>query len=403
MAVRNQRALPSDRSTSASGRRGTPDFLFLFLTFLLVCFGFAFVFSASMALNANTPWPFAFKQAINITVGIFCMLVCMNIDYRKFQKWIKPLFISVVLLLLATPVIGASLNNARSWIKLGFFTLQPTELAKLMVILYLAGLLSRKGEGIRDFKTGFIPPLAVIGFISALIMLQPDFGSTAILCACALVMIFVGGARMRHMFLLGLVGACLASLFAAVYLLIGGEGNYRIDRFTTFLDPFSDANDKGYQIVQALYAFGHGGTFGAGFGQSIQKLHYLPLPYNDFIFPVIGEELGFIGTSIFLLVYLAFLWRGLIIALRSKETFGMLTGVGIISLIGIQAFINMGGVTNTIPMTGVTLPLISYGGTSIVVTLMSLGILLSISRDYNKTEKEKAAEKKKTPVFIGGR
>lgn len=367
-------------------RRGTPDFLLLLLTFSLVCFGLAFVFSSSIAIDSEGSLSLGAKHVINIVLGTFMMLVCMNVDYRMLQKWNLFIFVSVVILLMITPIIGKEINNAKSWIVIGGFTLQPTELAKLMMIIYLANLITKKGDLISDFKRGFVPPLLVVGFISATIMLQPDLGSTAILIVVSLIVLFVGGASLKHFLFIGFSGGFLAGIGLILYLLGGATDgdNYRLHRFTTFFDPWSDPAGRGYQIIQAMYAFGHGGVLGTGFGKSVQKLHYLPLPYNDFIFPVIGEELGFVGTLLFLLVYLGFIWRGLIVALRSKEPFGLLVGVGIISMIGVQAFVNMGGVTNTIPMTGVTLPLISYGGTSMLVTLASMGILLNISRDMNK-------------------
>lgn len=240
--------------------------------------------------------------------------------------------------------------------------------------------------------------MTIVGFISALILLQPDRGSTMILVLCATIVIIAGGANLKHIFLLGAAGAFVMAIGVAIYVIktkLSGQ-SYLLDRFTSFMDPFADPLDTGYQLVQSLYAFGHGGISGAGFGQGIQKLHYLPEAHNDFIFSIIGEELGFIGSSLFILIYLAFLWRGLLIAIRCNELFGTLAGVGIIGMIAIQALINLGGVTGSIPLTGVTLPLISYGGSSMLVTLISLGILLSISREYNKPEKET----KREPRFV---
>lgn len=373
-------------------RRGTPDFLLLFLTFLLVCIGLAFVFSASVALN--DPWSLVIRQGVAVTLGTIIMFFCMNIDFRKFQKWVAPFLTISIVLLFLVPIIGREVNNAKSWIYIGSFGLQPTEIAKLAVILYLAALISKKGDKIHDFKRGLVPPLLVVGFLCMLIMLQPDLGSAMIVVLSAALVIVVGGAKFKHIAMLGAAGAFALAMVVSVYLLRTGGNSYRIDRFTTFMDPFSDPQGSGFQIVQSLYALGHGGLTGAGFGQSVQKLHYLPEAHNDFIFSIIGEELGFIGTSLFLVVYLVFLLRGLIVALRCKDLFGMLAGVGIVGMIGLQAFINIGGVTNTIPMTGVTLPLISQGGTSILVTLMSLGILLSISRESNRPDKEREPAKK---------
>jgi cell division protein FtsW len=380
-----------------SPRRGTPDFLLLFLTFLLVCFGLAMVFSASMAysradsvtgLSFNDPSYLAIRQAAAIVLGTVAMFVCMNIDYNNFKKWIGPGFILVVIMLLLVPIIGNKVNGARSWFVIAGFGLQPSEFAKLAVILYLATLISKKQEKFRSFRQGLLPALTIVAFISALILLQPDIGSTMILVLCASILIIAGGANLKHIFLLGGAGVAILSLIISVYWIKNNGHSYRIDRFNAFMDPRSDPLESGYQLLQSMYAFGHGGLSGAGFGQGIQKLHYLPEAHNDFIFSIIGEELGFIGSSLFMLVYLAFLWRGLLVAIRCNETFGTLAGVGIIGMIGVQALINLGGVTGSIPMTGVTLPLISYGGSSMLVTLISLGILLSISREHNKPDKE---------------
>jgi cell division protein FtsW len=382
-----------------SQRRGTPDFLLLFLAFSLVCFGLAMVFSASMAYSRtdsitgivlNDPSYLAVRQAAAIALGTVAMFFCMNINYNVLKKWIGPAFIIVVIMLVLVPIFGNKVNGARSWFLIAGFGIQPSEFAKLAVILYLAALISKKDEKFRSFKKGLLPALTIVGFISALILLQPDRGSTMILVLCATIVIIAGGANLKHIFLLGAAGAFVMSIGVAIYVIktkLSGQ-SYLLDRFTSFMDPFADPLDTGYQLVQSLYAFGHGGISGAGFGQGIQKLHYLPEAHNDFIFSIIGEELGFIGSSLFILIYLAFLWRGLLIAIRCNELFGTLAGVGIIGMIAIQALINLGGVTGSIPLTGVTLPLISYGGSSMLVTLISLGILLSISREYNKPEKE---------------
>ncbi|MCZ8520230.1 MULTISPECIES: putative lipid II flippase FtsW [Paenibacillus] len=370
-------------------RRGTPDFFLLFLTFSLVCFGLAFVFSAGMAFRNNNPWYLVIRQAMSVGLGTIAMFFCMNIDYRKFKKWLLPFFVVVVVLLLLVALIGAGEEKgAKSWLRVAGLSLQPTEFAKLAVIIYLASIITKKGEKFQEFKRGLTPPLLVVGFVCMLIMMQPDFGSTVILLLVSALMIIVGGANTKHILYLGGAGLGFAAMVGGFYFLTSDSGNYRVARITAYLDPFSDAQNAGLQLVQSLYAFGHGGWTGAGFGQSIQKLHYLPEAHNDFIFPIIGEELGFIGATLFLLVYLTFLLRGLVVALRCQDPFGTLVGVGIVSLMGIQAFINLGGVTNTIPMTGVTLPLISYGGTSMLTTLIGIGILLSISREYNKPDQE---------------
>jgi len=386
-----------------SPRRGTPDFLLLFLTFALVCFGLAMVFSASMAYTrldpltktmVNDPWYLVTRQGVFIALGTVAMFFFMNIDYRILRKWIRPGFVIVVILLLMVSMVGKEVNGARSWFYIGGFGIQPSEFAKLAIIIYLAALISKKEEKFRDFKTGLLPAIAIYGVMFFLILLQGDTGSLMILTMITAIVIVAGGANLKHIFYLGAAGAGMLSLLITAYLIKTNGNSYRIERFTTFLNPWADPLGSGYQIIQSLYAFGHGGFTGAGFGQGIQKLHYLPEAHNDFIFSIIGEELGFIGSTFFILVYLAFLWRGLYVAIRCKDSFGTLMSVGIVGMIAIQALINLGGVTGSIPLTGVTLPLISYGGSSMLVTLTSIGILLGISRTYNKPEKEKEIKKR---------
>ncbi|MBD0379317.1 putative lipid II flippase FtsW [Paenibacillus sedimenti] len=383
-------------------RRGTPDFLLLFLTFVLVCFGLAMVFSASSMTSAfyekynNDPWFFTKKQLIAVGMGTIGMLFCMNIHYTKFKKLVIPAFIVTVVLLIFV-IFTEKANGAASWFNIGKFGIQPTEFAKLMVIIYLASLISNKEEKFRDFKKGLLPALLIVGFVSFLIMLQPDLGSCMILLACSAIVIFVGGSNLKHIFTLGTGLAVIGALVVSFYLLmgsaVGDSSKYRVNRLTSFLDPFSDHSDTGYQVVQSLYAFGHGGLSGAGFGQGIQKLHYLPEAHNDFIFAIIGEELGFIGSSLFILFFLFFIWRGILVAVRSPDMFGMVAGVGIMGMFAFQALINIGGVTGAIPLTGVTLPFISAGGSSMMVCLISMGVLLSISRE--QTRKADAPTKKR--------
>lgn len=384
-------------------RRGTPDFLLLILTFVLALFGLLMVYSASSMTSSyyheGNSFYFFKRHAIAMALGFVAMLIGMNLRYTALRKWVAPFFLVVLFLLLLVPFFGngKETTGASSWFAIGPFNLQPSELAKLSIILYLANLINKKGEKFREFKTGLLPALFIIGVVAFLIMLQPDFGSCAVLVGGCIVVLIVGGANLKHLALLGGAASLFGVLVLGLAILVsGGLEGYRIDRFKVFLDPWIDPLGIGFQIIQSLFAFGHGGLTGAGFGQSIQKLHYLPEAHNDFIFAIIGEELGFIGTSIFLLVYLLFLWRGIIVALRSTDTFGMITGIGIVSMIGIQTLINIGGVTNSIPMTGVTLPFISYGGSSILATLASMGILLGISREQNRPASNAAKPSRRT-------
>ncbi|MCT1397649.1 cell division protein FtsW [Paenibacillus sp. LC231] len=388
-------------TTKPQPKRGTPDFQLLILTLLLVGFGLIMVFSSSSSLAVfnekfnNDPLHFTKRQVAFAVLGTLVMFVAMNINYKKYKKLFIPVFFLTLMLLILVVIIGSATNGATSWFNLGKFGIQPTELAKIATIVYLAALITKKGERIRQWKGGFFPVLIIVGIVAGLIMLQPDLGSCFILVATSGLLIYAGGASLKH--ILG----CISLVALGLVLTLGvgslfnsggdqeeASKNYKMGRIEAFMDPFHDESDTGYNLVQSLIAIGQGGVTGAGYGESVQKLHYLPNPYNDFIFSVIGEEFGFIGTAIFLLLYLYFILRGIIVSLRCSDPFGTLTGVGIMGLIAIQAFINIGGVTNTIPITGVTLPFISYGGSSLLVMMLSMGIVLSISRDSNRPMKE---------------
>ncbi|OAB46493.1 putative lipid II flippase FtsW [Paenibacillus antarcticus] len=389
--------------------KGTPDFQLLILTLLLVGFGIVMVYSSSIAIayakHNNDALYFTKRQFISVSIGIILMFITMNIPYQKYKKLFIPFFIITIVMLALVPYLGQLVNGARSWYRIGPLSIQPTEFAKLATILYLAALITKKGERLRDLKKGFIPVMLIAGGVAGLIMMQPDFGSCMILVGTCGLIIYAGGASMKH--IMGSIGLFVlgAGIVLGMSSLIDSLShsdtpttatqNYKKDRITVFLDPFKDEEGAGYNLIQSLTAIGQGGVTGSGFGQSIQKLHYLPNSYNDFIFAVIGEEFGFIGTAFFLLFYLYFIWRGILISLRCPDPFGTLVGIGVMGLISIQAFINIGGVTQTIPLTGVTLPFISYGGSSTLVMLMSMGVLLSISRESNKPMKQEYIKSQK--------
>jgi len=389
--------------------KGTPDFQLLILTLLLVGFGLVMVYSSSIAIAYakynNDALYFTKRQFISISIGIILMFIMMNIPYQKYKKLFIPFFVVTIVMLALVPYLGQLVNGARSWYRIGPLSIQPTEFAKLATILYLAALITKKGERLRDLKKGFIPVMMIAGGVAGLIMMQPDFGSCMILVGTCGLIIYAGGASMKHimssigLFVLG--AAIVLGMSSLIDSLSHSDTpttanqNYKKDRISVFLNPFEDEEGAGYNLIQSLTAIGQGGVTGSGFGQSIQKLHYLPNSYNDFIFAVIGEEFGFIGTAFFLLFYLYFIWRGILISLRCPDPFGTLVGIGVMGLISIQAFINIGGVTQTIPLTGVTLPFISYGGSSTLVMLMSMGVLLSISRESNKPMKQEYIKSQK--------
>jgi cell division protein FtsW len=381
----------------AIASRGTPDFLLLILTLVLVGFGLVMVFSASSSMAAMTPkynndaLYFMKRQMVFAGLGTVMMLILMNIPYYKYKKFYALFFFGTLILLAIVPFIAERVNGARSWLYIGGFGIQPTEFAKLAIILYLAAIIAKKDEKFREFKRGLMPVMIVVGFFAFLIMLQPDVGSCAILVLCASAIVVSGGSNMKHVFLSAAVLLGLAALGTSLYMLFNPDfdGGFRLARFTAFMDPLADQKGDGYHLVRSLEAFGHGGLTGAGLGNSVQKLFYIPYAYNDFIFAVIAEELGFIGTTLFLLFYMLFLWRALIVSLRCPDIYGTLVGVGLVSMTAIQALINMGGVSGAIPLTGVTLPFVSYGGSSLLMMLVGMGILLSISREYNRVDKER--------------
>lgn len=371
--------------------RGVPDFVLLILAALLLGFGITMVLSASsiyaytgvyttrgcVSCNGDELF-FVRKQIMWAIIGIVAMLVAMNIPFSFYKRNFRWIVFGSFIMLVLVLFIGTKINGARSWFSIGSASMQPAEFAKLGIILYLASIIDKKGDRFRQFKKGLIPPLVVTGMFFVLIAVQPDLGSAAILLGTAAIVMVCGGARISHLFFLTVpVGVVVLLGYIAMH-------GHALSRLTSYLDPWTDPQGKGWHLVQSLIAMAHGGLSGAGFGKSVQKYLYLPEAHTDFIFSIIAEELGFIGTALFLLLYLAFLLRGLHICLRCQDSFASLVGVGIVSMIGLQAMVNIGGVTGTIPLTGVTLPFISYGGSSLLITLVATGILLSVSREVSK-------------------
>ncbi|RKD25514.1 cell division protein FtsW [Ammoniphilus oxalaticus] len=369
-------------------RRGSPDFLLLFMTLALVGFGILMVFSSSYILAYYNPdynndsLYFVKKQAIWAILGFIAMLFTMNIPYTVYKQKFPTIAIGsfILLLLLFTP-LGMKINGARSWLGIGkSFSIQPAEFAKLGLIIYLAGLIAKKGDRFRMWKQGLAPALIATTAFCGMVMLQPDLGTTSIILFTAVVIMFSGGAHLKHLGMLCGVASVALIIFAVA-------APYRLARIKTFINPWNDGMnglEQGYHLIQSFYAIANGGLSGAGFGKSIQKYLYLPYPQTDFIFSVIAEEIGFFGCALFILFFVLFLWRIILITLRCEDTFGLLVGIGVVSMIGIQAIINIGGVTGSMPITGVPLPFVSYGGSSLLVFMTSMGIVLSISRETFK-------------------
>lgn len=359
-------------------KKTTPDIILLIVTFTLLAVGLIMVYSASAVwadYKFNDSFFFAKRQMLFAGVGILAMFFIMNVDYWTWRTWAKVLVIAcfVLLILVLIPGIGNVRNGSRSWIGVGAFSVQPSEFMKLAMIAFLAKFLSENQKAITSFKNGLIPSLGLVFVAFALIMLQPDLGTGTVMFGTSVVMIFIAGARISHFAGLGLLAVA-----GFVGLIISAP--YRMKRITSFLDPWQDPQDSGFQMIQSLYAIGPGGLFGLGLGQSRQKFFYLPEPQTDFIFAILAEELGFIGGSFILLLFSLLLWRGIRIALGAPDLFGTFLAAGIIAMIAIQVMINIGVVTGLMPVTGITLPFLSYGGSSLTLMLMAVGVLLNISR-----------------------
>ncbi len=359
-------------------KKSSADFL-LFLTVLsLVSLGVIMVFSASeysTLIYYNDSFYFFKRQLLWALLGLTAMYIMSNYDYQRLKQYVIP-FMAVSFIMLALvliPGIGREVNGSRRWIGIGPLPFAPAELVKLSVILFMAYGLSRQKERVKQFSKGVLPYMCVLGLAALLIMLQPDLGTTISLAGIVFVMIFAAGARMSHLGGIGLAG------LAAVGLLIILEP-YRMKRFLAFLDPWADPQGSGFHIIQGLYAIGSGGLFGLGLGQSKQKFLYLPENHTDFIFAITAEELGFIGAALVIILFTMFVWRGLKIAVTSQDPFACLLATGITAWVGVQAIINIGVVTGSLPVTGIPLPFISSGGTSLLFTMTGVGILLNISK-----------------------
>ena len=359
-------------------KKSTPDFILIVITLSLLAVGLIMVYSASAVWathNFNDSFFFAKRQLLFAGVGIIAMFFIMNIDYWTWRTWSKVIIIIcfVLLIMVLIPGVGVVRNGSQSWIGVGAFSVQPSEFMKLAMIAFLAKYLSENQKKITSFKQGLIPSLAIVFLAFGLIMLQPDLGTGTVMVGTSIVMIYVAGARLIHFIGLGLVG-----IVGFIGLIISAP--YRIKRITSFLNPWEDPLDSGFQIIQSLYAIGPGGLFGLGLGQSRQKFFYLPEPQTDFIFAILAEELGFIGASFVILLFSLLLWRGVRIALGAPDLYGSFLAIGVIAMIAIQVIINIGVVTGLMPVTGITLPFLSYGGSSLTLMLMAVGVLLNISR-----------------------
>ncbi|HPN96262.1 MAG TPA: putative lipid II flippase FtsW [Candidatus Moranbacteria bacterium] len=355
------------------------DSTLLYLLFALLGFGLVMIASAGIAYSRSRFGDsyFFFKHQLlyGVLPGLLVLYITQKIDYNFWKKISFPFFVAsiIFLVLVFVPGIGSRIYGASRWIQLGSFSFQPSEMLKLSLVLYLAAWLENRKEQIKDFYEGLIPFVAIVALISFLLVKQPDMGTLGVIVFISMAIFFLSGARVSHIFSIGFFGAL------ALFILIKLE-SYRMDRLMVFLHPELDPRGIGYQINQALLALGSGGFFGVGLGHSIQKFNYLPEPVGDSIFAIIGEELGFIGALFLILLFLFFALRGLKISKKAPDRFSRLVACGIVSWIIFQAFINISAISGLIPLTGIPLPFISYGGTSLTFLMAGVGILLNISK-----------------------
>jgi len=353
------------------------DVKLLFPVLFLVGIGIVMVYSASSAVALNmfgSGYYFLKRQALFALIGTVALVVCRHLPYNLYRSLTYPLLLLSMVFLAAIHIsgLGYAAGGSTRWLRIGSFAFQPSEFARLALIIYLAYSMDKKKELLKQFSIGFLPHMLVLSVFTVLIFMQPDFGSVVIFGAMTWIMLFVGGVRLRH-----LLSTLILILPVAYYVMINAE--YRLKRLLSFLNPWQYPADEGYQVIHSMMAFGTGGLWGTGIGQGYQKLFYLPEPHTDFIFSVIGEELGLIGVLVILGLYGWILWRGVTIARNADDTFGAYMAMGLTIAITLQVCINMGVTLGLLPTKGLTLPFLSYGGTSLILNMASMGILMNIA------------------------
>ncbi|QJW46499.1 stage V sporulation protein E [bacterium BFN5] len=356
----------------------SPDFIIFFAVIALLGIGVVMVYSSSAVsayVNFDDSYYFLKRQIIWASLGLLAMVFTMNVDYHVWRKLAKPVMIVtlILLVLVLVPGLGKVVNGARRWLGFGSLYLQPSEIAKLSMVLFTSTSLAKHQERISSFLRGIVPQLLMLLVVFALILKEPDLGTALSIAGTVFVLLFVSGAKMKHLGSLGAVG--VIGIIAAVLV-----EPYRMKRLLAFSDPWADPLDTGYHIIQSLYAIGSGGLFGVGLGRSREKFLYLPEPHTDFIFAILGEELGLIGTLTVIVLFFLFAWRGLKVAISAPDIYGSVLATGLTTMIMVQALMNIAVVTASMPVTGIPLPFLSFGGSALIFTLAGVGILLNISR-----------------------
>lgn len=357
------------------------DRILMISALILVVLGIVMIYSSSAFIamqRYNTPFYFLRNQVVWAVIGIIGMVVAKNFDYKKLKSLSLPLIVISVLLLIIVliPNIGKEVNGARRWLRVLGFSFQPSELAKLTLIISISAYIAKRSDRMGDFVYGFFPPVVLLGAFQIPIIFQPDIGTALGLGIMVITLLYIGGVKVPHILSLGI------SLIPFIVKIVFNEG-YRKKRLIAFIDPWSDPTGAGFQVIQSSLALGSGGIFGLGLGEGKQKLFFLPEPHTDFIYSLIGEELGFLGASLVIFLYLIILWRGTRIAVRTEDLFGRFLAMGLTIMIGVQAMMNLGVASGLLPPKGLPLPFVSFGGSSLLINMIALGILLNISKSIN--------------------
>ena len=349
------------------------------IVMILVAIGIIMIYSAS-AIYADSATGdslyYLKRHLIYLAIGVMMMFAVMTIDINKLRIYAKPVILLTIFLLIAVliPHIGRTTAGARRWFRVGIVNFQPSELAKIAIIVYIADFVSRRGIVMKNLLRGYLPALIVLGAVVGLVLMEPDLGTAITVSLIVFILLFAGGTRVSYIW-----ASILASL-PVLYMLLFRVA-YRRKRIMAFLNPWLDKRGTGFQIIQSFVALGSGGLFGVGLGQSRQKLFYLPASHTDFIFSIIGEELGFIGTASIVILFGLFVWQGMKIVFKAAGTFERLLSLGIVSLIALEAIINIGVTAGALPTKGLPLPFISYGGSGLIFHLAAIGILLNIAKN----------------------
>lgn len=355
------------------------DHVIIYTVLALVVIGWIMIYSSSAVMadiQYHDSFRFLKKQLLFSLIGLIGLVGAMKLDYRRLRPWTYPILGLSILLLIVVLISGLGLSHqvgvARRWLTTPWFTFQPSELGKVALVIFIAYSLAKKGERIKEFRLGFLPVIAVSGVMLFLVILEPDMGTAIFMGLLTMILLFIGGTRLVYLLTIPVIAAPVLYVFITRF-------HYGYRRLLAFLNPWEDMQGMGFQIIQSFVALGSGGPWGVGLGDGKQKLFFLPAAHTDFILAIVGEEMGFIGIMVLILLFALLIWRGVRIALRTEDTFGAHLAMGLTAMIALQVIINMGVVLGLLPTKGLTLPFISYGGTSVVVNLVAIGILLNVS------------------------